>query len=66
MNNNFTDISPCILNIVSPVNVAFGEGIYLDAVRIAYELFSKFKWARFFDECMVAPRQEPFYNFTNH
>lgn len=57
--------SPCYRNIVNPIDVGLGEGLALNATKLAYELFSKFKWANFFADCLVAPPVEPHYNFTN-
>ena len=57
-------VSPCFMNIISPVDVAFGEGVWLNVTEAAFRLFERWRWADFFDLCLVGPQQEPHYPVT--
>jgi hypothetical protein len=49
------------MNIISPVDVAFGEGILLNVTEAAVRLFEKYHWTDFFDQCLTGPTAEPHY-----
>jgi len=53
--------SPCYLNIQNPINVAFGEGIWLNVTEELYKLFEQFGWMDFILDCLAPPTQEPKY-----
>jgi hypothetical protein len=38
LDSNIDEISPCYLNIIDPVDVAFGEGIFLNVTEVAREV----------------------------
>lgn len=52
--------SPCYLNIVNPVDVAFGEGTYLDIDTTVSDLADAIG-LDVISECLVAPASEPSY-----
>eukprot|EP01113_Clastostelium_recurvatum_P042979 TRINITY_DN7036_c0_g1_i7.p1 TRINITY_DN7036_c0_g1~~TRINITY_DN7036_c0_g1_i7.p1 ORF type:complete len:752 (-),score=122.33 TRINITY_DN7036_c0_g1_i7:305-2290(-) len=55
------ETSPCYMNIINPIDVAFGEGIYYNVTILLYEILEKFKWLGDITECLVAPEKEPHY-----
>jgi hypothetical protein len=55
------DESPCLDNIVDPVNVAIGEGVVDSLVTFLYKLFKYFPYSSIFDDCLHEPASEPHY-----
>eukprot|EP00698_Gefionella_okellyi_P016657 TRINITY_DN4777_c0_g2_i1.p1 TRINITY_DN4777_c0_g2~~TRINITY_DN4777_c0_g2_i1.p1 ORF type:complete len:794 (-),score=167.73 TRINITY_DN4777_c0_g2_i1:1848-4229(-) len=54
-------ISPCYMNIIDPIDVAFGEGVLLNVTEAARRLWEKYQWADFGPDCLAAPINEPHY-----
>jgi hypothetical protein len=57
--------SPCVMNIQDPVDVAFGEGVFDDAMKVLRRLIDQFG-SRQFGECLAAPNSEPQYPQDAH
>ena len=53
-------VSPCYLNILSPVEVGFGEGVFQDAAEAMREVLED-KGITAVSECLSAPNYEPSY-----
>jgi hypothetical protein len=51
-------------NIINPIDVAFGEGIFVNATEIAREVIDWLGLGDFFADCLSYPDSEPHYNFT--
>jgi hypothetical protein len=56
------DESPCLDNIVDPVDVAIGEGVVDSLVTLLYKLLKYVPFADLFDDCLHEPASEPHYN----
>ena len=51
-------LSPCYLNIINPVDVGFGEGLGVDAARVARELGESLGWSGL-AACLAETYDEP-------
>lgn len=56
------DLSPCLDNIVDPVNVAIGEGLADSLARLLFEALKFVPGTDWFDDCLSAPTSEPIYS----
>ncbi len=56
------DASPCLDNIVDPVQEAVGEGIFDSTVRLVFEALKLIPGTAWFDDCLQAPDNEPIYS----
>lgn len=52
-------VSPCYLNVINPLDVGFGEGLYADAGRIARDVFDGVPGLGALTECLAETRNEP-------
>eukprot|EP01126_Amoeba_proteus_P003653 TRINITY_DN11212_c0_g1_i1.p1 TRINITY_DN11212_c0_g1~~TRINITY_DN11212_c0_g1_i1.p1 ORF type:complete len:629 (+),score=71.66 TRINITY_DN11212_c0_g1_i1:402-2288(+) len=56
------DLSPCLYNIINPVDVALGQGSLEELVEKLRELAHKNGWPeQFIADCLAAPKTEPKY-----
>lgn len=60
----FSTISPCFMNIENALDVAFGEGWWLNATEIAREVMDSLGLGGFIADCLQAPFSEPHYPLT--
>ncbi|MBI2373113.1 MAG: hypothetical protein HYV07_03860 [Deltaproteobacteria bacterium] len=51
--------SPCYLNVVNPVDVGFGEGLWADAARLARDVADGLPAIGSLAECLASTRSEP-------
>ena len=58
-------ISPCYLNIMNPLDVAFGEGIGADLVRIAREVGEAMPMLGSWVGCLAATHEDPVFPQDN-
>eukprot|EP01116_Phalansterium_solitarium_P001116 TRINITY_DN1089_c0_g1_i1.p1 TRINITY_DN1089_c0_g1~~TRINITY_DN1089_c0_g1_i1.p1 ORF type:complete len:794 (-),score=338.41 TRINITY_DN1089_c0_g1_i1:273-2654(-) len=54
-------LSPCFMNIINPIDVAFGEGIGLNVSEVARIVLDKLPYGKFVGDCLAAPEHEPHY-----
>lgn len=52
-------LSPCYLNIINPLNVAIGDGLWQNITDELYKLFDKVKYVDFVADCLEGPKKEP-------
>ena len=62
---NATGLSPCLMNIQNPLQVAFGEGVWNGIAALLRKLLDKFG-AQVFGECLSSPTSEPEYPRDAH
>lgn len=65
VNRTIIDMSPCLMNVDSPYDVAFGEGTLNDVLKILRQLIDKYG-SEAFGECLSAPTKEPIYPRDAH
>jgi len=54
------DLSPCLWNIINPIDVALGQGDLEDLMEKLRELVEQNGWpAEFLGDCLAAPKTEP-------
>jgi hypothetical protein len=53
------------MNIIDPIDVAFGEGLALNITQEIQELADKYGWS-FVGDCLHAPEQEPVYHLPTN
>ena len=62
VNLDLDTLSPCFMNLMNPIDVAFGEGIGLNLTEVAREVLDKLGMLEFIADCLAAPQTEPHYN----
>ena len=62
---NVTDLSPCLMNVDNPLDVAFGEGAWDGIAELLRNLTDHFG-LNAFGECLSAPQSEPVYPKDAH
>jgi hypothetical protein len=51
--------SPCLMNIIDPIETAKGDGIAQEIAQMIRSLFDKFKHFEWFADCLAGPDHEP-------
>ncbi len=57
----FDTLSPCYMNIINPIDVAFGEGIFLNTTEVIRKVVDELGFGEFLADCLAAPASEPHY-----
>lgn len=52
-------VSPCYMNIIDPIDVGLGEGVWMDAASVLSELGKQVPGIGSLTECSVGPKSEP-------